>query len=811
MSGVNRKPKMTLAMLKGKPSTLSVPSIRFSSGDEDVEMSDKWNDEKTKKTNTSCGDISPNESAIKTRSTSMDDQNKESISLFQELKGKITKTVEEKLGLEVTEPPDIAEEATELLDGECPESRVASNRLKQISKEFRNRSARILNRGDLAPTQSWSMSQLADSNQDDDALEDRLNSEYRAQDNDESPSQDDYVMASSASDTPPPPSTPRVERAGEAGRAKTVSKMSLKMKWAGYMAGVVAVLWFVPLPPFITGLATGICLVVFCLVVHAKYIAPRPRFDEECEDDEHCEAARVWTAPPQVHKGWMNELRKVYDASDYHVAQTFPVLVRLEGTLLRISHPKTKIPRHASWNETVHEMAFSDQRYYNLTGSRVLLLPVGLTRKRLWSRKYPLCIVMSESANQKAHMDDESIDGATTSTISSNTSCDDCIYLFARTCREKEEWYWVLCTAANSCMPVAAVLEQGLDSYMAHWLADPTAAGGVNDHLAWLNALLSRVFWDFLRDPAWAEVLVARIQRKLSKLKLPYFMEELTVTSLELGSQLPAIERICGPTMDARGLWVDFDIDYCGSSPYTMTLETKLNLMKLKKDSEDLPSPVNVDAPKVAAFDSDEEDSAESSTDDETDEVAAEDSGVKLSKLATSQGGGATSKKILRFVDKISQSRYFQQATDFKYVRKAMEGVSNTRLILTVELQAICGTLAVNIPPPPTDRLWYDLDLLLLYSLTNNGMPDKMPSCLPCQTWYGFRTNPKISMVARPKLGDREVTVGSVTEWIEKKLIQEFQKILVMPNMDDFVIPIMTSGLSSTSPLGAQGESTSTI
>jgi len=63
-------------------------------------------------------------------------------------------------------------------------------------------------------------------------------------------------------------------------------------------------------------------------------------------------------------------------------------------------------------------------------------------------------------------------------------------------------------------------------------------------------------------------------------------------------------------------------------------------------------------------------------------------------------------KKLLQFVDKISQSRYFQQATDNRYIRRAMEEVSNTRLVLDVELRSVVGTLAINIPPPPTDRFW---------------------------------------------------------------------------------------------------------
>jgi len=95
-----------------------------------------------------------------------------------------------------------------------------------------------------------------------------------------------------------------------------------------------------------------------------------------------------------------------------------------------------------------------------------------------------------------------------------------------------------------------------------------------------------------------------------------------------------------------------------------------------------------------------------------------------------------------------------------------MEGVSNTRLMLTVEVNGLVGTLVLNIPPPPSDRLW-----------------------------YGFRGNPRLWLQARPKLGERQVNISQVTSWIEKKLCQEFQKKFVLPNMDDLVIPPMTSQL----------------
>lgn len=62
--------------------------------------------------------------------------------------------------------------------------------------------------------------------------------------------------------------------------------------------------------------------------------------------------------------------------------------------------------------------------------------------------------------------------------------------------------------------------------------------------------------------------------------------------------------------------------------------------------------------------------------------------------------------KIMRFVDKITKNKYFQKATETEFIKKKIEEVSNTPLLLTVELQECKGTLAVNIPPPPTDRIW---------------------------------------------------------------------------------------------------------
>lgn len=43
-----------------------------------------------------------------------------------------------------------------------------------------------------------------------------------------------------------------------------------------------------------------------------------------------------------------------------------------------------------------------------------------------------------------------------------------------------------------------------------------------------------------------------------------------------------------------------------------------------------------------------------------------------------------------------------------RLVRRAAERVSSVPLELTVEVKTLRGILAVNIPPPPSDTIWYD-------------------------------------------------------------------------------------------------------
>lgn len=730
--------------------------------------------------------------------------------------------------------------------------------------------------------------------------------------------------------------------------------------WGNKLLLFIAILMYfiIPLSPYISGFLSGIAISIGVGVTYswiACLMKPMKSLDS---DGSGIQIRNKFSVPdytkmpileiPAVkeyhqimkYQGWMNEYRQKYSPETYHLSDTQSVYVRLEGTTLRISHTKLRIPKRAMWNERTHKLKFYHQRIYSIEHCCLKLLPEGLTRRRLWSKKYPICIILNHNAKVKfedilenherqkegesspkslgsvadeildelpdnlssqhsksetgPEEDDDTYNQVSevrdlndTSDIPAEESDDetfchidkcevmeDCLYLFARTDREKEDWYRrfaavirqkhspdsneeeyvpvmpdvssssVVSPAASDdnlseassdthCLP-SSYLQAGhtftlsTNDYMViksceardfeylsfmtkfqqvlpykmrsnkekrlcaavtdvhlHSTQPKTEAARkkhdkleaameteihkeVSADVMWINAMFGRVLFDILKNPVLVEKLQERLQKKISTIKLPYFIEDLIITELDLGHSVPLAHRVSRPKLDERGLWVDLDVTYEGTVCFT--LETKLNLMKAKQMGEETAaaqaaavaekeevSPAGKS--KSPMYDSDLDDTAESSVDED-------DGGKSTSGEEMTSPSALTGKKLMNVVNKIAASKYFQQATENKYIKKAIEGVSNTRLMLTVEVNGLVGTLVLNIPPPPSDRLW-----------------------------YGFRDNPRLWLQARPKLGERQVNISQVTSWIEKQLCQEFQKKFVLPNMDDIVIPPMTSEL----------------
>lgn len=59
-------------------------------------------------------------------------------------------------------------------------------------------------------------------------------------------------------------------------------------------------------------------------------------------------------------------------------------------------------------------------------------------------------------------------------------------------------------------------------------------------------------------------------------------------------------------------------------------------------------------------------------------------------------------------MESVAKSKYFKSIAETKYVQKAIAGVSGMKLRLLLEIKSCIGTITVNVPPPPNDRIWYN-------------------------------------------------------------------------------------------------------
>ena len=261
----------------------------------------------------------------------------------------------------------------------------------------------------------------------------------------------------------------------------------------------------------------------------------------------------------------MNEIKR-YDQDNYHINQTQSVFVQLEGTNLRLQTPKVNIPKRAMWNESFVMPSFIRQRHYDINGGNVYLLPTGLVRKRLWSKKYPICISLDKLNIAKLAPTEGG--GPILESGCTEKSETAFLFLFGRTGRDKEEWYRRL-QAATRGTPLPTKLSElvyrlestprhrrqgSTDSnsdsnndsviidtnsediltdyvkYMSYVMPSesPSSSGTRKEsksgqvftepHMLWTNGLLGRLFFDFTKEDYWAEKVKDKIQKKLSKI-----------------------------------------------------------------------------------------------------------------------------------------------------------------------------------------------------------------------------------------------------------------------------------------------------
>ncbi|KAF8774310.1 Testis-expressed protein 2 like protein [Argiope bruennichi] len=554
-------------------------------------------------------------------------------------------------------------------------------------------------------------------------------------------------------------------------------------------------------------IAAYVIYTLLCIVIQipTEKLPPHVTYD-----DTQLEMTSIHqSVADKTMKGSVKILKGDYDPDEQRQHMAELVNICIENQCLKIS----RIPK----NNECDENATTPFEIYDLSGADISLVPKDLSKRRAFRKKFPICIKLPLSSknyqtiNDSYDMDQEGRcdyvslfpyqDGLI------ETPKRQALYIFALTDREKETWFYALkkcivleelnATEYSTLYSSSPKLDMTSISYSSlmeinseETLSVTEDSSGISAelnfiqsktkptlefedyvktlfenyfrdintsehswkpeifsdanrkkdisstvrHVEWVNVALGRLFYDFLTQKYWSERIMEKIQKKLNNLEMPSFVETLEVTDVFMGTCIPQLHSVSNVVVDEFGIWLDFDFTYNGS--FQMTLQTKLKMPKTKHQMQSDEHPDNSDLKQSAEVN-------ESSDDD---------------------GKSPKQNKLINKLEKWISHKHFQTVAQSRFVKKYVGDISNMLLTLTVEVNLLQGILAVNIPPVPTDRVW-----------------------------YGFRKDPILNITASPKVGSHEINLSAVVKMIEQRLIRAFKKAIVMPHMDDLIIPLMFS------------------
>jgi hypothetical protein len=262
-----------------------------------------------------------------------------------------------------------------------------------------------------------------------------------------------------------------------------------------------------------------------------------------------------------------------------------------------------------------------------------------------------------------------------------------------------------------------------------------------------INFLVRRLLCDAFEEPLFKDLMKEKIELKLKEIAVSV-LDDLHVETIDLGNTFPVILKVEPMQWNAKGIWFNLFLFYRGS--FKITIKTRLVLQRLLNYNPVYDQPIYGQHHSAQTVHKD---------DDKIDD----DDLLERQKLLAKEPDvpeNAASRKLGILLTKVAANKHFQRFAALKPVASVIEKLSNAEVGAKVELTSFSGIMTINIPPPPSDRLW-----------------------------IGFPEMPDLSLKVTPVFGESKYSYTLIHDFLEARIRDELKRMVVLPSMDDQLLP----------------------
>ncbi|CAF3683581.1 unnamed protein product [Rotaria socialis] len=262
-----------------------------------------------------------------------------------------------------------------------------------------------------------------------------------------------------------------------------------------------------------------------------------------------------------------------------------------------------------------------------------------------------------------------------------------------------------------------------------------------------LNFMTRRLLCDMFDTPVFKDLLKNKVELKLKEIAVS-ILENLRVVSIDLGNSFPTILKIEPMQWNTQGIWFNLFLYYRGH--FKLSIKSRLALQKL----------INYDSNNDKSILTQHKTSSTIHRDDE--QVNADSLIQNQKRLAEEPAVSekTTTRKLGTALTSLVMNKYFQMFVNLPFIKTLFEKFSQQDIGIDIELTSFSGVLTLNIPPPPSDRIW-----------------------------VGFPDMPDLNIKVTPTCGAKQYSYILLQDLLAAKVRAELKRLVVLPAMDDQLLP----------------------